>query len=164
MRAIGFNHLSVAATDLEASLRFYETVFGMERIPTYNFGFPAQWLRCGTLQLHLFQLKDALARYQHFALDVTDFHAVYEAAKELGALDETTFSNSINELPGGSVQMYLRDPGGNLLEVDWPDVTTLDRSRIPEMKKLADSFTQTGEALAASLYFDRSGFDPASYR
>jgi catechol 2,3-dioxygenase-like lactoylglutathione lyase family enzyme len=155
MRAIGFNHLSVGARDLETSLHFYETVFGMERIPTYNFGFTTQYLRCGKLQLHVFQLEDHVPVYQHFALDVDDFHAVYDAAKALGALDGKTFRNAVNELPDGSVQMYLRDPGGNLLEVDWPDISTLDRSRIPELKRLSDFAEQTGEALEASLYLDR---------
>jgi catechol 2,3-dioxygenase-like lactoylglutathione lyase family enzyme len=161
MRAIGFNHLSVGAKDLEASLAFYETVFGMERIPTYNFGFTTQYLRCGKLQLHVFLLEDHVPLYQHFAPDVDDFHAVYEAAKRLGALDGETFRNAVNELPDGSVQMYLRDPGGNLVEVDWPDVTTLDTARIPELKTLAAFAEQTGEALEASLYLDRPGFDPA---
>ena len=161
MRAIGFNHLSVSAKDLEASLSFYETIFGMERIPTYNFGFTTQYLRCGKLQLHVFLLEDHVPLYQHFALDVDDFHGVYEAAKRIGALDSKTFSNPINELPDGSVQMYLRDPGGNLVEVDWPDVTTLDRSRIPELKKLSEFAEQTGDALRASLYLDRPGFNPA---
>lgn len=161
MRALGFNHLSIGSRDLEASLRFYETVFGMERIPTYNFGFTTQYLRCGNLQLHVFQLEDHVPIYQHFALDVDDFHAVYEAAKKAGALESVTFRNAVNELPDGCVQMYLRDPGGNLLEVDWPDVNTLDRARIPELRKLSDFAPQEGDALAASLYFDRPDFSPA---
>lgn len=155
MRATGFNHLSVSARNLEDSLRFYERVFGMERIPTYDFGFRTQYLRCGDLQLHVFELEETVPRYQHFALDVDDFDAVYRKAKELGVLDGETFSNSINELPDGAVQMYLRDPGGNLVEVNWPDVATLDRSRYPEMKKLDDRVKQTGEALRATLYLGR---------
>jgi hypothetical protein len=39
-------------------------------------------------------------------------------------------------LPDGAVQMYLRDPAGNLVEVNWPDVTTLDREVIPEIGKI----------------------------
>ncbi|AXS42742.1 VOC family protein [Breoghania sp. L-A4] len=155
MRATGLNHLSIGATDLDASLRFYEEVLGMERIPTYNFGFRTQYLRLGDLQLHVFELEDVVPAFQHFAIDVDDFHAVYDKAKELGLLDGTTFRNAINELPDGAVQMYLRDPGGNLVEIDWPDVTTLDRARIPEMRPLADFAPQEGEALKASLYFDR---------
>ncbi len=161
MTALGFNHLSVGSKNLEESLHFYETILGMERIPTYNFGFRTQYLRCGKLQLHVFQLDDRIPLYQHFAVDVDDFHAVYDAAKAAGALDNTTFRNSVNELPDGCVQMYLRDPAGNLLEVDWPDVNTLDRSRIPELRLLEEFAEQEGQALAASLYLDRPDFEPS---
>jgi hypothetical protein len=51
--------------------------------------------------------------------------------------------------------MYLRDPAGNLVEIDWPDVNTLDRSRIPEMKLLTEFAAQDDEGLKASLYLDR---------
>ncbi len=44
--------------------------------------------------------------------------------------------SSVRELPDGAVQMYLRDPAGNLVEVNWPDVTTLDREVIPEIQKI----------------------------
>ena len=45
--------------------------------------------------------------------------------------------------------------GTNLIEIDWPDVETLDRSRIPEMKLLSEFAEQSEEGLAASLYLDR---------
>jgi hypothetical protein len=51
--------------------------------------------------------------------------------------------------------MYLRDPAGNLVELDWPDVTTLDRSVLPELRKLADTVEQTPEGLRATLYRNR---------
>ena len=160
MKALGINHLSVAAIDLEASLEFYEDVLGMERIPTYNFGFTTQYLRCGDLQIHVFLLEDKIPFYQHFAIDVDDFHAVYETGKKLGALDNSAFKNAVNELPDGSVQMYLRDPAGNLVEVDWPDISTLDTTKIPELKKLSQFADQEGEALQASLYYDRPHLQP----
>ena len=160
MRALGLNHLSVAAIDLEESLSFYENVLGMERIPTYNFGFTTQYLRCGDLQVHVFLLEDKIPFYQHFAIDVDDFHAVYEMAKKRDALDATAFRNPVNELPDGSVQMYMRDPAGNLIEVDWPDISTLDTSKIPELKKLSQFAEQDGDALQASLYLDRPHLQP----
>ena len=67
----------------------------------------------------------------------------------------TAFRNPVNELPDGCVQMYLRDPSGNLIEIDWPDVATLDRSRIPELKPLTAFAAQNAEGLKASLYLDR---------
>jgi catechol 2,3-dioxygenase-like lactoylglutathione lyase family enzyme len=155
MKVLGFNHLSVGAQNLEESARFYQSVLGMELIPTYNFGFKTKYLRCGDLQLHLFELEDHVPVYQHFAIDVDDFHAAYDRAKAAGALDFKAFRNAVNELPDGCVQMYLRDPAGNLIEIDWPDVRTLDRSRIPELKLLTEFASQDAEGLKASLYLDR---------
>ena len=155
MKATGINHVAISAQNLEESARFYEELLGLQRIPTYNFGFPTQYFRCGDLQIHVFRLNESVPHRQHLAIDVDDFHAVYEKAKELGALDSKTFSRSVTELPDGSVQMYIRDPSGNLIEVNWPDVGTLDRARIPEMVALADLFDQRGEPSEASLYLDR---------
>ena len=60
------------------------------------------------------------------------------------------------ELPDGSVQMYVRDPAGNLVEIDWPDVTTLDRSVFGEIKKLGDTVEQTPDGLRSTLYLTRA--------
>src|SRR6185437_14382583 len=164
MKVIGFNHLSVGAKNLEESVRFYQEVLGMELIPTYNFGFKTKYLRCGDLQLHVFELEDHVPVYQHFALDVDDFQGIYDRAKASGVLDAKAFRNSVNELPDGCVQMYLRDPAGNLIEIDWPDVSTLDRARIPEMKLLTEFAEQDQEGLVASLYLDRPHLKTASAR
>jgi catechol 2,3-dioxygenase-like lactoylglutathione lyase family enzyme len=152
MRATGFNHVSVHARDLQESVRFYTEVLGMETIPTYNFAFPVQYLRLGDLQLHLFQRETDAPSFHHIGINVDDFEEAYTRAKELGILERDSFFEDMYELPDGSVQMYLRDPAGNLVEIDWPDVTTLDRSLFPELKKLDDSVPQTGDALRATLY------------
>lgn len=157
MRATGFNHVSIHAKDLGESVRFYEEVLGMERIPTYAFAFPVQYLRLGDLQLHLFERESPAPEFHHIGINVDDFEAAYERAQELGILERDSFFEDMYELPDGSVQMYLRDPAGNLVELDWPDVTTLDRSRLPELKRLEDSVSQTGEALRATLYLERAG-------
>jgi YD repeat-containing protein len=152
MRAIRFNHVSICAPDLEESVRFYEQIFGMEQIATYNFRFPVQYLRLGEQQLHLFERDADPPLYHHFGIDVDDFEAAYEKAKELGIQEEKAFFSHAYELPDGTVQMYIRDPAGNLVEVDWPDVTTLDRSRVPDLKRLEDDVAQTGDALESTLY------------
>lgn len=152
VRATSFNHVSVHANDLDESVRFYTEVLGMETIPTYTFAFPVQYLRLGDLQLHLFQRDTPAPSYHHIGIDVDDFEGAYEKARELGIHDEEAFFSDVYELPDGSVQMYIRDPAGNLVEIDWPDVTTLDRSRLPEFKKLSDTVEQTGDALRATLY------------
>jgi catechol 2,3-dioxygenase-like lactoylglutathione lyase family enzyme len=155
VRALRFNHVSIAARDLEESVRFYEHVFGMERIPTYTFGFPVQYLRLGEQQLHLFERETDAPTYHHIGLDVDDFESAYERARELDIQEEKAFFSHAYELPDGSVQMYIRDPSGNLVELDWPDIRTLDRSRLPGLKRLEDDVEQTEEGRRSTLYHTR---------
>ena len=156
MRATGFNHVSVVAHDLECSVRFYTEIFGMERIPTYTFAFPVQYLRLGDLQLHLFERDADAPAFHHIAIDVDDFEEAYRRARKLEILEKESFFSDMYELPDGSVQMYVRDPAGNLVEIDWPDVTTLDRSVFPELRKLSDDVEQTPEGLRSTLYLSRA--------
>jgi catechol 2,3-dioxygenase-like lactoylglutathione lyase family enzyme len=53
VRARGFTHISISATDLEESVRFYRDFFRMEEVPSPDFSGPVRWLRVGDLQLHL---------------------------------------------------------------------------------------------------------------
>jgi len=121
--------------------------FGMERVPSPKFSTPVAWLRVGDLQLPLLQSEDPAPTRQHFGLDVDDFEAAYRKADEMGILaaDRTP---AVRELPDGAVQMYLRDPSGNLVEVNWPDISTLDRTLIPDTKKVDGP-------LGAALYGNR---------
>ena len=95
MKVTGFNHLSIGTKNLAESVKFYETVLGMQTIPSYNFGFKTKYLRCGDLQLHIFELEDQVPFYQHFAVDVDDFHAAYDAAKAMRALDSTALNDAV---------------------------------------------------------------------
>jgi catechol 2,3-dioxygenase-like lactoylglutathione lyase family enzyme len=155
VRATGLNHVSISARDLAESVRFYVEVLGMEPIPTYDFAFPVQYLRLGDLQLHLFERETEAPAFHHIGINVDDFEAAYLRAKELGILERESFFEDMYELPDGSVQMYIRDPAGNLVEIDWPDVTTLDRSLFPDLKRLGDTVPQTGDALRATLYLEK---------
>jgi lactoylglutathione lyase len=137
---------------MDESLRFYVDVFGMERLPSPNFSQRVEWLRLGEQQLHLFTSKSPAPRSHHFALDVDDFEAAYRKAQELELLDDETFGASVRQLPDGAVQMYIRDPAGNLVEVNWPDVSTLDRSVVTTISRVADERPQLGEAASATLY------------
>ena len=134
-RAVGLNHVSVVARDLEESVRFYVDVLGLEPVPTPDFGFPVQWLQAGERQVHVFERPDEPPANAHLALEVDDIVAVYERASALGILDRT-FGYAIAELPGGEAQLYLRDPAGNLVELDHPDGAGA-RERIEEMIVLA---------------------------
>jgi catechol 2,3-dioxygenase-like lactoylglutathione lyase family enzyme len=155
MRITRLNHVSIHAVDLAESVRFYTEIFGMEKIATYTFAFPVQYLALGDQQLHIFERDTGAPQFHHIGLDVDRFEEAYLKAKELDLHDDAAFFSDIYELPDGSVQMYLRDPAGNLVELDWPDVTTLDRSVLPELRKLADTVEQTPEGLRATLYRNR---------
>lgn len=124
------NHVSIPARDLAESEAFYRDVLGCERIQAPNFGFPVCWMRLGGLQLHLQQVGPApqFRTYQHFAVQVTDFEAAYKALKARGAFEEGTRYGDIWVLPGGELQMFVRDPSDNLFEIDHPNATAVDFS------------------------------------
>lgn len=155
MKATRFNHVSIHAVDMEESLRFYIEVFGMEHLPSPDFAFRVEWLRLGDQQLHLFLRETSAPEYHHIGIEVDDFEAAYSMARERGRLDEHAFVPTVRELNDGSVQMYLRDPAGNLVEVDWPDVNTLDRSVVTDIRHVGDERKQSPEALRASLFSRR---------
>lgn len=152
MAAINLNHVSIPARNVEESARFYEELFGLTRIPTPNFGHPVQWLRIGDLQLHVFERPETPLRYAHFALTVDDFAGIYKKAKALGIFDSTTFGHHLVELPNGNVQLYIRDPAGNLIEVDWSSVATLPPEIAAERQRLADRLPQSEWNRQATLF------------
>jgi catechol 2,3-dioxygenase-like lactoylglutathione lyase family enzyme len=144
VRVTGINHVSISARDLDESTRFYVEVFGMEPIPTPVFATRVQWLRCGNLQLHLFLDESGEAPLRHhIGLTVDDFDAAYDA---VASFTDSEWGNDLVELASGQVQLYFRDPAGNLIELNWPHVSTLDRSRYPELKRLVDHVPQRDES------------------
>jgi lactoylglutathione lyase len=154
MRALRVNHVSLSAPDMERSLRFYVDVLGLERIPSPNFpDVEVEWLRLGDQQLHLFARDVEGPLYHHIGIDVDDFEAAYRKAREIGALEEGAFGSAgLRRLLDGSVQMYLRDPAGNLVEVNWPDASTLDPEIVKDVVRIEDQRPQDGDAAEARLY------------
>ena len=154
MSAIRVNHVSVSAPDLAASVAFYSDLFGAKPIPTPNFGMPVQWLGIGDTQVHLFERAVQPPSHHHFALTVDDFEALYRRAGELGAYDGEAFGHHFYELPGDTAQLYLRDPGGNLVEVDAPGLSRLPEDVRADSRRLADINPQDDENLRGRLYLD----------
>lgn len=156
MRATGFTHVSIHADDLDESVRFYVEVFGMRHVESPDFSFPVEWLVLGDQQLHLF-LRDHVPapEFHHIGLDVDDFEAAYRVALERDLFDREAGSPNVRELIDGAAQMYLRDPAGNLVEVNWPDVSTLDRSVVTDIVRIVEERPQSPEAQRAHLYPQR---------
>ncbi|MFD1600772.1 VOC family protein [Halobellus rarus] len=159
-----YTHVSIVAADLEESVGFYESVFGMERIPTPAFDERIQWLECGDKQLHIVERDDEPPAFNHHALHVDDFEAVYGAIREHDSAEfevlpqiETAFVDGeppVYVLPSGEVQCYVRDPAGNLVEVNAPDADALDESAVRNLIERADVEWPSGDDEPAPIYLD----------
>jgi catechol 2,3-dioxygenase-like lactoylglutathione lyase family enzyme len=146
------NHVSVNAQNLQESVEFYVELFGAEPIPTPNFGLPVQWLALGGTQLHLFERDLQPTSHHHFAVTVDDVEPVYRAAERRGAFDRRSFGNHLIELPGNVVQLYVRDPANNLVEVDQHDAARLPDHLRDELKGLWELNPQSEENMRGRLF------------
>jgi hypothetical protein len=70
----------------------------------------------------------------------------------MGVLDRQTHKHHLWELYSGEVQLYLRDPAGNLIEIVWPDARTLAPDTKADMRKRSDDHPQSPENLGATLF------------
>jgi len=146
------NHVSINARDLRESVDFYVDLLGAERIATPNFGIPVQWLALGRTQLHLFERDLKPTSHHHLGITVDDLEPVYRAAERRGAFDDEAFRNRLVELPGDVVQLYVRDPAGNLVEIDHHGADRLPEDLRARLKGLWDFNPQDDEQMSARLF------------
>lgn len=146
------NHVSVNARDLQESIDFYVDLLGVELLPTPNFGLPVQWMGLGRTQLHLFERDLQPTSHHHLGITVDDLEPVYRAAERRGAFDRKAFGNHLVELPGDVVQLYVRDPAGNLVEVDQAGVQRLPEDLRAQVKRLWDINPQSDENMRGRLF------------
>ena len=82
--------------------------------------------------------------------------SVYKALKARGAFEEGTRYADLWLLPGGELQMFARDPSGNLFEVDHPDASTLDLSSFAHPpRQLEAEVEQSPDDRRATLFLQR---------
>jgi catechol 2,3-dioxygenase-like lactoylglutathione lyase family enzyme len=146
------NHVSVNARDLRESVDFYVELFGADPIPTPNFGLRVQWLALGRTQLHLFERDLQPTSHHHFAITVDDVEPVYRAADRRAAFEYRAFGNHLIELPGDVVQLYVRDPAGNLVEIDQSGVDRLPDDLRARLKGLWELHPQSEEQMQGRLF------------
>jgi catechol 2,3-dioxygenase-like lactoylglutathione lyase family enzyme len=146
------NHVSVNADDLATSVDFYVRLLGAEPIDTLDFGFPVQWLALGDTQLHLFERPIRPTSHHHFAVAVDDVAPVYHRAAKLDAFDDVAFGHRLLRLPGDVAQLYVRDPAGNLVEIDAPHASALPEDVRADMREFVDVHEQAAHNLRARLY------------
>jgi len=149
------NHVSVSATDLGASIAFYERLLGAVPLATPDFGFPVQWMGLGDTQLHIFERDSHPTAHHHFGVEVDadGLVSAYRICEELGIFDDETFHHRLIGLPGECVQLYLRDPSWKLVELDAVvSVGALPEDMQEQIQMLEDRQPQSGEHADARLY------------
>ncbi|MEO6708892.1 MAG: VOC family protein [Planctomycetota bacterium] len=117
MSEFHIHHINVNVDDLESAVVFYRDVLGLPLEATPDQGFRSQFFRVGPAQqIHMNEIADAHQFRGHFCLVVPEFTAVFARAKAAGAIDLKPWGR-VRRLPGGAMQMFVRDPAGNLIEI-----------------------------------------------
>jgi catechol 2,3-dioxygenase-like lactoylglutathione lyase family enzyme len=108
----GVHHVSINVSDVDEAIRFYTDVLGLTaRDDRPDLGIGGAWLDAGGQQVHLIESPPPPGLGQHFAIRVDDLAAV---VAELRARDvEVSDPSPI----ASSLQSFLTDPSGNLVEL-----------------------------------------------
>ena len=126
MKVNAINHVTLIVDDLEKCRDFYTNVLQLEELPAFNFDYPVQFYRVNDRQqIHLTQWEDATSFRGHVCIEIADFNEAFRRFKELGIIDTRPWGK-VRKLGGGAMQMFIRDPAGNLIEISHPDSSTVD--------------------------------------
>ena len=116
MKLAGVHHVSLNVDDAEKTGRFYIDVLGLEVLPRPDFPFAGYWLRTGNQEIHLIEVKDhRVPGGEHFAFRVEDMDETVRELTERGVKVSKPM-----QIPGAGRQAFLRDPSGNLVELNEP--------------------------------------------
>ena len=133
------HHVNINVDNLAAATEFYLHLIGLEPAVTPDLEYPTQFFTIGPgQQLHVNELADTRPQHAHFCLRVDDFAAVVARAEAAGVIDTETWGPA-NRLATGVIQLFVRDPAGNLLELN----------------------SQPGEQFEGTFY-DRPSVDPGA--
>lgn len=132
------NHVSLNVANLGEAVSFYTRLLGARPLATPDFGIPVQWLDLGGTQLHLVQREPDVARSNHFGVTIDDLSAAFEFARDQRALDSATVGHYLVHLYGDIVQLYVRDPSGNHVELDCSGVERITPDLRSVLKTLRD--------------------------
>ena len=113
------HHSSLMISDLEASIRFYTEVIGLQQVERPDLGFPGAWFQLGeNQQLHILKLDNIDpttgrpehgGRDRHVALTVDNFDLVRKT------LDKNDVFYSMSK--SGRQALFLRDLDANAIEI-----------------------------------------------
>lgn len=110
-------HVNILVDDLDEGVAFYRDLVGLELDETPDHDFPSQFFRIGgRQQIHMNEYKDARPFRAHFCIVVDDFNTVFQRMKAADVIDIEPWGK-IRRLASGAMQMFCRDPSGNLVEI-----------------------------------------------
>lgn len=121
--AVALDHTALHVSDLEASVAFYQSVFGLEEKAAPGDPSVIRWLDLGDAELHLIDYDGDVPvtdKALHFALRVADLDALVARVQELGVpySDWPGAASTISVRPDGIRQIYVQDPDGYWIEVN----------------------------------------------
>ncbi|MFD2903585.1 VOC family protein [Sphingobacterium anhuiense] len=116
-RAIKINHVTLIVDNLEKAAAFYQNELGLEPLAAFRFDYPVMFFKFNDeQQLHLSEWEDTPSFRGHICVQVDDFNKIFFRMKELQLIDITPWGK-VRKLPDGAMQLFLRDPAGNLVEI-----------------------------------------------
>ncbi len=111
------NHVTLVVDQLEKAAEFYEHEMGLEPIAAFVFDYPTAFFKItDDQQLHLTEWEDKQSYRGHVCVQVDDFNAMFFRCKKLGIIDIHPWGK-VRRLPDGAMQMFIRDPSQNLIEL-----------------------------------------------
>ena len=113
------DHVTIKASDLDASVAFYVEILGLESGARPPFSFPGAWIYCGDRPVvHIVAdrpTETGTGSIDHIAFQARDPEAFVARLKA----DGTDFTQ--RDVPGMALrQVFLTDPDGVTVEINFP--------------------------------------------
>ena len=117
-RALKINHVTLIVDNLEKAGEFYQNELGLEVLPAFQFDYPVMFFKFNDeTQLHISEWENDPTSFRgHLCVQVDDFNSIFFRMKELNVIDIKPWGK-VRQLPDGAMQMFVRDPAGNLVEI-----------------------------------------------
>ncbi|WP_343306830.1 VOC family protein [Chitinophaga niabensis] len=116
-KALKINHVTLIVDNLEKAGEFYQQELGLEPLPAFHFDYPVMFFKFNDeQQLHISEWEDRTSFRGHICVQVDDFNSTFFRMKELNVIDISPWGK-VRKLPDGAMQMFVRDPAGNLVEI-----------------------------------------------
>ena len=116
------DHFNIRTRKLTETVRFYESILGLEKGPRPDFAFPGAWMYSeGKAVVHLVDIsatdepqKPDSGVVHHVAFASTGFDGMADRLKSRGMPFEA------RQVPGGELwQIFVNDPNGVMIELNY---------------------------------------------